>query len=216
MNRTVKGKKLIGRSAVWRNKKVILFKKGTFAQFLQTNTELINDVHVSTKSELRGKWKHCTPYFSRLSLSLSHSLFLSFFFFCTSCASVSELSLRYTFPCPYPCSAVLISAGKKRKGRHLVFFVTRKQIARDGCVSLCGLLRDIVLSYLLQTACTVTVCSGKACLFVFDPLGGPSLCALWTQVHMHDFQSLLGLITHLGMMGLLLDEERLLCLQRCE
>lgn len=108
-------------------------------------------------------------------------------------------------------SAANLSAGKKEKGKHLVSFVTSKQIgvekgwAGDGGVSLCGLLRAIVLSYLLETACTVTACSGRPCLFVFNLLG--ALCsALRPQVNMHSFQikaGMLALITHLGMMGLL-------------
>ena len=89
--------------------------------------------------------------------------------------------------------AANLSAGKKEKGKHLVSFVTSKQIgvekgrAGDGCVSLCGLLRAIVLSYLLETACTVTACSGRPCLFVFDLLGAPRL-ALGPQVNMHSFR----------------------------
>lgn len=74
-------------------------------------------------------------------------------------------------------------------------------------MSLCGLLRAIVLPYLLETACTVTACSGRPCLFVFDLLGALRL-ALGPQVSMHKcFQIktvLLALIIHLRMMGLLL------------
>lgn len=89
-------------------------------------------------------------------------------------------------------STANLSAGKKEKGKHLVSFVTSKQIGvetgrvGDGCVSLCGLLRAIVLPYLLKTACTVTACFGRPCLFVFDLLG--ALCsALGPQVKMHIF-----------------------------
>lgn len=109
-------------------------------------------------------------------------------------------------------SGTNLSAGKKEKGKHLVSFVTSKQIgaekgrAGDGCVSLCGLLRAIVLSYLLETACTVTARFGRPCLFVFDLLGAPR-SALGPQVNMHGFRikaGRLALITHLGMMGQLL------------
>lgn len=105
-----------------------------------------------------------------------------------------------------------LSAGKKEKGNHLVSFVTSKQIGvekgrtGDGCVSLCGLLRAIVPSYLLETACTVAAFFGRPCLFVFDLLGAPC-SALGPQVNMHSFQikaGLLALITHLGMMEQLL------------
>lgn len=91
-------------------------------------------------------------------------------------------------------SAANLSAGKKEKGKHLVFLCyqradrsRKKAGAGDGCVSLCGLLRAIVLSYLLETACTVTASSGRPCLFVFDLLGAPR-SALGPQVNMHGFQ----------------------------
>lgn len=109
-------------------------------------------------------------------------------------------------------SAANLSAGKKEKGKHLVSFVSSEQIgvekgrAGDGCVSLCGLLRAIVLPYLLETACTVTACSGRPCLFVFDLPGAPR-SALGPQVNMHGFQieaGRLALITHLGRTGPLL------------
>ena len=89
----------------------------------------------------------------------------------------------------------------------------KKGRAGDGCVSLCGLLRAIVLSYLLETACTVTASSGRPCLFVFDLLGAPR-SALGPQVNMHGFQikaGLLALITHLGMSGRAVGERRLFC-----
>lgn len=90
-------------------------------------------------------------------------------------------------------STANLSAGKKEKGKHLVSFVTSKQIGvetgrvGDGCVSLCGLLRAIVLSYLLETDCTVTACFGRPCLFVFDLLGAPC-SALGPQVNMLGFR----------------------------
>lgn len=90
-------------------------------------------------------------------------------------------------------STANLSAGKKEKGKHLVSFVTSKQIGvetgrvGDGCVSLRGLLRTIVLSYLLETACTVTACFGRTCLFAFDLLRAVR-SALGPQVNMHSFR----------------------------
>lgn len=120
-------------------------------------------------------------------------------------------------------STANLSAGKKEKGKHLVSFVTSKQIGvetgrvGDGCVSLCGLLRAIVLSYLLETACTVTACFGRPCLFVFDLLGAPC-SALGPQVKMHVFGIKAGrltLIAHLGMVGFLLVRNNLVVLFLC-
>lgn len=90
-------------------------------------------------------------------------------------------------------STANLTAGKKEKGKHLVSFVTSKQIGvetgrvGDGCVSLRGLLRTIVLSYLLETACTVTACFGRTCLFAFDLLRAVR-SALGPQVNMHSFR----------------------------
>lgn len=84
-------------------------------------------------------------------------------------------------------------------------------------MSLCGLLRAIVLSYLLKTACTVTACSGRSCLFVFDPLGAQFL-VLGPQVNMYGFQikvGLLALVKHLGMKGGAVGEKRLFCFCPC-
>lgn len=73
--------------------------------------------------------------------------------------------------------ATNLSAGKKGNGKHLVPFVTSKQIGvetgrvGDGCVSLCGLLSAIVLSYLLETARTIAAFSGMQFLFAFRLLG---------------------------------------------
>lgn len=115
---------------------------------------------------------------------------------CVRCWIITQIHIFMPIPL---LSAANLSAGKKEKGKHLVSFVTSKQIgvekgrAGDGCVSLCGLLRAIVLSYLLETACTVTACSGRPCLFVSDLLGAPR-SALGPQVNMHGFHIKAGLL----------------------
>lgn len=79
-------------------------------------------------------------------------------------------------------------------------------------MSLCGLLRAIVPSYLVETACTVTACSGRPCLFVFDLLGARR-SALGPQVNMRGFQikaAPLAPITHLEMTGLSFVVEQLI------
>lgn len=132
------------------------------------------------------------------------------------CRIITQIHIFMPIPL---LSATNLSAGKKEKGKHRVSFVTSQQIgvekgrAGDGCVSLCGLLRAIVLSYLLETGCTVAACSGRPCLFVFDLPGAPR-SALGPQVNMHGFQikaGLLALITLLGMTGWLLVRKRLFC-----
>lgn len=64
-------------------------------------------------------------------------------------------------------------------------------------MSLCGLLKLIVLSYLLETASTVVACYGRPCLFVFDLLGAKCLAAK-PQANMQVFpksrQALIGLL----------------------
>ena len=129
--------------------------------------------------------------------------------FCVRCWIITQIHIFMPISL---LSAANLSAGKKEKGKHLVSFVTSEQIgvekgrAGDGCVSLCGLLRAIVLSYLLETARTVAACSGRPCLFVFDLPRAPR-SALGPQVKMHGFRikaGRLALITHLGMVGLLL------------
>lgn len=98
--------------------------------------------------------------------------------FCVHCWIITQIHIFMPIPL---LSVANLSAGKKEKGKHLVSFVTSEQIgvekgrAGDGCVSLCGLLRAIVPSYLLETARTVAACSGRPCLFVSRSAKGPAL-----------------------------------------
>lgn len=170
---------------------------------------------------IHGKPTWCTFLLQVLTQGgIKSIVFLSF---CICTAPCHELRVRcwiitqihIFMPIPM-LSAANLSAGKKEKGKHLVVFVTSKQIgvekgrAGDGRVSLCGLLRTIVPSYLLETGCTVTACSGRPCLFVFRSAGS---AALRPPVEMQGFQikaGLLALSTSWNN-GKAVVEQRLLC-----
>lgn len=131
----------------------------------------------------RGGWNKKALYSSPFCEAPCHK-------FCMRCWIITQIHIFMPVPL---LSTANLSAGKKEKGKHLVSFVTSKLIGvetgrvGDGCVSLRGLLRTIVLSYLLETACTVTACFGRTCLFAFDLLRAVR-SAPGPQVNTHSFR----------------------------